>query len=310
MLDSLVVILAMALDIVAGEMPAFMHPVVWMGRLLGFGVRLGPRRGRVVPFLFGAVLLITVSTLFGLVAFALMKYLRAENPLAYVVTGGILLKSCFSVRGLARAASRVKANLIRNDLEQARIDLRSLVSRDTEKLDEQSVIGATVESVAENTSDSFVAPIFWFLLLGLPGAMVYRVVNTADAMIGYRGKFEFLGKFTARADDVLNLVPSRVTGLLLVVASWGARLDVRRSWHIMCRDHRRTESWNAGWPMSAMSGSLNVRLEKPGHYVLGDAVKSLLPETINESVRLMSVSVAVWTIAVLVGKGVSIAIAG
>lgn len=309
MLDILVLVLAIVLDLVVGEMPAPAHPVVWMGRLLGLGIRFGPRRGRAAPFFFGFALVVVVAVLFGGAIFVLMKYLRAENSLVYVMVGVPLLKSCFSVRELARAARRVKVSLTKDDIYHARLNLRSLVSRDTKNLDELAIVGATVESVAENTSDSFVAPLFWFAVFGLPGAFVYRVANTADAMVGYHGEFEYLGKFAARFDDVLNFVPSRLTGLLVIAASWVARLDVRRSWLIMRRDHGLTDSWNAGWPMSAMAGSLNVRLEKANHYELGDAVKSLIPEAIDESLRLMFLSVAVWAMAVLAAKGVLIVIA-
>lgn len=308
MLDILVLLLAVAFDLVVGEMPPAGHPVVWMGRLLGLGVQIGPRRGRVVPLVFGTALVVMVSVLFAGAAFVLMKYLRTTSPLAYVLAGGFLLKSCFSIRELARAAMRVKRSLLIDDIHQARLKVRSLVSRDTTNLDAPSIIGAAIESVAENTSDSFVAPVFWFVLLGLPGAFAYRVANTADSMIGYHGDFEYLGKFAARLDDVLNFLPSRVTGLLLVGATWVARLDFKKSWHIMRRDHGLTESWNSGWPMSAMAGSLNVRLEKADHYQLGDADKALTPRAIDESVRLMGLSVTVWVIVVLIAKGVPVAV--
>ncbi|MDO8472994.1 MAG: cobalamin biosynthesis protein [Dehalococcoidia bacterium] len=304
MLDVLVLLFAVAFDLAAGEMPAVLHPVVWMGRLLRLGVLLGPRRGKAGQFIYGAALVFFVILLFGGAAFTLMRFLRTVNPAVYVVAGGILLKSCFSIRELARAAKRVKESLLQNDIPQARVNVRSLVSRETASLDAPAIVGAAVESVAENTSDSFVAPIFWFVLLGIPGAFIYRVANTADAMIGYHDDFEYLGKFAARLDDVLNFVPARATGLLLVAASWVSRLDVGGAWHIMLRDHGLTESWNAGWPMSAMAGSLNVRLEKAAHYKLGDAVKALTPQLIDDSVRVMSFAVAIWLLAAIGLEGV------
>jgi adenosylcobinamide-phosphate synthase len=131
-------------------------------------------------------------------------------------------------------------------------------------------VAATIESVAENASDSFVAPLFWFALLGLPGAVFYRAVNTLDAMIGYRGKYEWLGKTAARLDDALNFVPARITAGLLLAAAWLQRRDVRRAMRILARDGSRTETPNAGRPMAAMAGVLGVELTKPGHYRLGD----------------------------------------
>ena len=126
-----------------------------------------------------------------------------------------------------------------------------------------------MESVAESTCDSLVAPLFYFLLLGVPGAIGYRVVNTLDSMIGYHGKYEYLGKFAARLDDVLNFIPARLTALLLVLAAFVMKRNGRKAWQTALREHAKTESPNAGWPMAAMAGALDVRLEKVGHYQLG-----------------------------------------
>ena len=127
------------------------------------------------------------------------------------------------------------------------------------------LVSATVESVAENTSDSFVAPLFYFLLLGIPGAIAYRVVNTLDAMVGYHGEYEYLGKFASKLDDVLNFIPARLTALLLVVAAFLSKRSASASWRVALSDHSKTESPNAGWPMAAVAGALNVQLETVGH---------------------------------------------
>jgi adenosylcobinamide-phosphate synthase len=172
--------------------------------------------------------------------------------------------------------------------------MRSLVSRDTSELEKTSLVAATVESVAENTCDSFVAPLFYFLFLGLPGAIAYRVCNTLDAMIGYHGEYEYLGKFAARVDDVLNFIPARLTALIMVVATCLSRKDMGRAWSIMLRDHNKTESPNAGWTMAVAAGALNMQLEKAGHYRLGDAGASLSPRTISSGVEIMKMSVLLW----------------
>ena len=125
----------------------------------------------------------------------------------------------FSIKGLRRAAFKIKNLLQDDDLDKTRFELRALVSRDTAGLPRPLLASAAVESVAEGTCDSLVAPLFYFLLLGVPGAIGYRVVNTLDAMIGYHGKYEYLGKFAARLDDVLNYIPARLAALLLVLAA-------------------------------------------------------------------------------------------
>src|SRR5262249_31646910 len=143
-----------------------------------------------------------------------------------------------------------------------------------------------IESVAENLSDSLVAPLFYYLIGGLPGALAYRAANTLDAMIGYHGEYEALGKTAARLDDLLNLIPARLSGLLITTA---ASLGLGDGWSALMtiwRDRARTESPNAGWPMSAAAGALRVRLEKVDHYVLGGEYPDPSPEDVRRAVRL------------------------
>jgi adenosylcobinamide-phosphate synthase len=218
------------------------------------------------------------------------------GSVAYVVVGGLLLKTTFSFRELRRAALGVKRYLLEKKLDKARLELRSLVSRQTRALTRPQVVSATVESLAENTSDSLVAPLFYFLLFGVPGAVAYRVVNTLDAMVGYHGKYEYLGKFASRVDDVLNFIPARLTGWLLVLASFFTRGETRASWQTMLSGHARTESPNAGWPMAAMAGGLNVPLEKAGHYRLGGAGARLVPETIDAALKLVLITALSWVV--------------
>ena len=140
-------------------------------------------------------------------------------------------------------------------------------SRST-RLDAGLVSAAAIESLAENASDAIVAPWLAFMVAGLPGAYAYRAVNTLDAMVGYHGQYEYLGKPAARCDDLLNLVPARLTAILMIAS---ALLDgtAQSAWRTMLHDHSATASPNAGWPMAAMAGALQVRLEKIDHYVLG-----------------------------------------
>ena len=184
----------------------------------------------------------------------------------------LLLKCTFSLRGLIGAALGVARALEVGNLEEARRRVAThLVSRPTEELSLPHVASATVESVAENLTDGVVAPLFFFLLFGLPGAWVYRVVNTADAMWGYReGDLEYLGKPAARLDDLLNWVPARLAAIGIVLGALirGRRVAVH-AWQTMWSEHGRTASPNAGWTMAAMAGALGVALEKPGAYRLG-----------------------------------------
>lgn len=290
----IILLLALAIDLTVGEYPRLLHPVVGMGKVISLGLRIAPRRGRWAQFIYGAVVVILTIALFALPAYFLLSYLRGLNTVAYIVVAALLLKSTFSLKELRRAALRVKHLLDRGNLNRARVEMKALVSRDTSQLDEPHLVSATVESVAENSSDSFIAPLFYFLLFGLPGAIGYRVVNTLDSMIGYHGEYEYLGKFAARLDDGLNFIPARLSGLLIVAAAYLCRKDGRNAWQVMLRDHGNTESPNAGWPMSAAAGALRTRLEKVGHYRLGNANSPLSSQLILPGVRLMEVSALLW----------------
>jgi adenosylcobinamide-phosphate synthase len=172
--------------------------------------------------------------------------------------------------------------------------LKSLVSRDTTQLSQSQVISAAVESSAENICDSFVAPLFYFLILGVPAAIAYRIINTFDTMIGYHERWEYLGKFSARLDDVANFIPARLTALIIVLAALICRKNISQAWHIMLRDHKKTESPNAGWTMSAIAGALEVQLEKAGHYKLGDNHLALSLNTIDASRQIIAVTAIIW----------------
>ncbi|MFH1485507.1 MAG: adenosylcobinamide-phosphate synthase CbiB, partial [Chloroflexota bacterium] len=214
--------------------------------------------------------------------------LRHVSTPAYMVVGVYLLKSSFAVRELGREALRVGGSLGRGALGEAQQVLQSLVSRDTSGLSPEMAASAAVESVAENTTDGFVAPWLAFALFGLPGAVAYRAVNTLDSMIGYHGHYEYIGKAAARLDDFLNFIPSRLAALLIVVSACSRGLAAaRRAWHLMLRDRGKTGSPNAGWTMSAMAGALGVQLQKVDYYKLGEPLHPIAAADIEDAVRMM-----------------------
>ncbi|MFH0942082.1 MAG: cobalamin biosynthesis protein [Chloroflexota bacterium] len=299
---------ALLLDIGFGEPANAVHPVAWLGKLISLEMKLAPAKSRAWQFAYGAVAVpVTVATATAL-AFWLVAYLRTLNPWLYIFAGGLLLKFTFSLRGLIQAAMKVRRPLQTNRLPEARRSLSALVSRDTASLDEGQVVAATASSVAENSSDSFVAPLFYFGLFGLPGAVAYRVINTFDAMIGYRGRWEYLGKFAARLDDAANLIPARLSALIMVLAAPLCRMSPGRAWRTLVRDHGKTESPNAGWPMSALAGALEVPLEKPGHYRLGDNLRALAPGTIDRAIILACATAGIWSAALITAEVVKLAI--
>lgn len=278
--------LALAIDALFGEYPAAAHPVVWMGSCISFLEARAPWGSRARELAWGALMALAVPALFALGGLAVAAGAR-HLGWAGIALEALALKSTFSLRELGRAGARVRIALQRGGLDEAREGLRSLCSRDPSQLSSAQLTAATIESLAENASDSVVAPLFWYLVLGLPGALAYRAANTLDARIGYHGRTEWLGKIAARLDDLWNLLPARLTALFLLLAGplWGG--DARRGARALLRDGAKTESPNAGRPMAAMAGLLGVELEKVGHYRLGEPLEPLRPEAIGTAWRLV-----------------------
>ncbi len=283
------VLLALILDGVLGDPPSRFHPVAWLGTAIGIAKYRAPRRGRVLPFLYGAGIMIIGVLLVAVVGFSLFQLMRLlPLPIQWLVEA-YLLKLTLSLRGLARAAKQVQHALDAKELADAReLVGRHLVSRDTSRLTAYEVTAAAVESVAENASDSVVAPLFFYALGGLPAALVYRFINTADSMLGYHDEdHEWLGKVPARVDDVVNFIPARLTALLLIFASVFLRNKTRLAWQVWRKEARFTESPNAGQPMSAMAGALGIELEKFGYYRLGAGHPFPIPADISKAIRLL-----------------------
>lgn len=288
-LETALGILAAALlaDRLLGEYPTPLHPVVWVGQTVSALLRVAPGRGWWRQVLFGAALALGLSSLAGALTWRGLR-LVAGWQVFEVLLGTFLFKATFAVRALDEAAGRVQRTVQDGDLGKAREALRSLCSRDPSQLGPDALLAGTIQSLAENASDSFVAPFFYYALFGVPGACVYRVINTLDAMVGYRDKYEALGKVSARLDDVVNWVPARLTAGLLLLAGRLAGKDAAGGWRILRRDGANTPSPNGGRPMAVMAGLLGVRLEKPGVYVLGDAQRPLTPVMVFEARRLVA----------------------
>lgn len=278
----LLLVAALLVDLLFGELPSRWHPVVWMGQTITWLERRAPRSGAARQLVAGAVMTAAVPLVFGGGAWWLLRLCEVAPPL-WLAVGTWLLTSTFAARALGAAGSCVAQALQQGSVDEARDALRSLCSRDPSALDEPHLVAATVESLAENASDSFVAPLFYYALFGIGGAVAYRAINTLDAMIGYHGRYEYLGKVAARTDDVVNFIPARLTAGLLLLAGSLLRKDARCGWAIWRRDAAATESPNAGRPMAVMAGLLRVRLEKVDHYRLGDAHMPLERTTIGEA---------------------------
>ncbi len=277
------VVLAAVFDLVIGEPPNAVHPVVWIGKLISLFERRRPRENPRAEFAWGLLTVCVVCVAVGVVAWGVARALRLLPMWVSLPVGAYLLKSLFTLNGLVGAGQTVRRALLANT-QTAREELKALVSRSRE-LTPPQIVSATVESLAENLTDSVLAPLLAFALFGLPGAAIYRAINTMDAMIGYHGEYEYFGKAAARLDDVVNWLPARLAGVVLCLAALTTR-GARAAITALRRDRRAVESPNAAWTMAPMAGALRVQLEKVGHYRLGLPERPLAPEIIGEASTL------------------------
>jgi len=290
-----ILISAVILDLLIGDPRWFPHPVVYMGKLIMVLEKVlrrlvtNERAGGII------LLVLTVSITVGL-AFALLKGAYAVSPYLGFAVAVILSWSCIAARSLHRESRLVAYALGMGDLAAARRYLSNIVGRDTAELDEPEIWRATVETVAENTSDGVIAPLFYLCLGGPVLAIAYKAINTLDSMVGYRNeRYLELGRASARFDDLANFIPARITGLLMVAAAPLLGLSAKNSWRIMRRDGRNHSSPNSGIPEAAVAGALGIRLGGTNLYAgkpvpkptIGDAIQQISQASWRGAVRLM-----------------------
>lgn len=304
-LPAAALMLALVADYWLGEPPVRWHPVVWMGHYLNCSAAFVlPAPGQAVnirdlkSFSLGAIVWCGGIAIV-LIASCAVQWLALQAPAwAEVLILGLALKPMLAW-AMLRSEVRAVGDALAVSLEAGRARLAFLVSRDTANLSASEVRESAIESLAENLNDSVVAPIFWFLIFGLPGAAVYRFANTADAMWGYKGmregkNWEWAGKWAARADDVLSWLPARLTAGLLILVAGGIR------WTRLRTEARKTPSPNSGWPMAAMALALGVCLRKPGVYTLNAQGREPRVDDIEKTIKYASkVLVALITCALL-----------
>lgn len=283
---------AAVVDLALGELPNRWHPVALLGRAAAYLDRLLTAEGQRDTATRGVLLTATAAGLAAGAALGVARGARGRGAAGFLLEA-LALKQTLSIRALFDHAGRVAARLEAGDLAGARAAAAMMVSRRTDDLPPGLVASAAIESLAENLSDSVVAPAWWYLAAGLPGAAAYRAVNTLDAMVGYRSRGRF-GMVPARLDDVLNWVPARLTAASLVLAR---PLPAVRRVSRLVRDARSTPSPNAGWPMAAMAHILGVRLEKLEHHVLHAAGREPGAADIRRAQRAGALAVAATALA-------------
>ncbi|MCI6639206.1 MAG: adenosylcobinamide-phosphate synthase CbiB [Pygmaiobacter massiliensis] len=288
-------------DLLAGDPAWLPHPVVGMGKLISF---LEKKLRRLFPVTAAgerAAGCLLVVLVLGVVAGVSVGCLWAVRRFIWVWAAlqAFFCGQCLAAKGLWQESSRVQQALAAGDLPAARKAVARIVGRDTEALSAQGVARAAVETVAENTSDGVVAPLFWFMLAGAPGALCYKAVNTMDSMVGYRNdRYRYFGTAAARLDDLANLLPARLAALCMVAAAPVVGLSGKGAFRIFCRDRYCHKSPNSAQTESACAGALGVRLAGSASYFgklvekpyIGDDTRPIEPEDIHRANRLMVVS--------------------
>lgn len=289
------IILAVLLDIIIGDPYSFPHPVKLMGRIISFEEKLAREITTSKKGLkFAGLIIVIINISLGFIApYLLLKFIK-QYKVIYTIVNTYLIYTCIAAKCLRDEAMKVSKALDMG-IEEARTRLSYIVGRETKNLSEEEIIRATVETVAENTSDGVIAPLLYIILLGAPGGLAYKFINTMDSMLGYMNeKYIDLGCFPARVDDIFNYIPARVTGLFMCLSSIG-RFNLKDGFRIMIRDRKNHKSPNCAYPEGAVAGLLGIQLGGNNYYhgklvekpTIGDKIKVIVKKDIENTIEIM-----------------------
>ena len=301
-------IIAFLIDTIIGDPRTQYHPVVLMGKLIALLEHCFYRADDSdnKKFVMGIILVIITLLISYEVAAAIMM-LSYKIPFSWgsAAVGGLLLSFTISPNSLAKAGKGIYALLIMGELTEAREKVGWIVGRDTKDLDDAEIARATIETIAENTVDGIIAPLFFFVLGGVPLAVLYRAANTMDSMIGYKNeKYLYFGRGAAKLDDVLNYIPARITAMLFLFSALILGFDYRNAYRIMQRDAAKHPSPNGGYAEATMAGALHIRLGGMNSYFgrksfrayMGDAMVLIVPQHIMAAIRMMYTATVLFII--------------
>jgi adenosylcobinamide-phosphate synthase len=296
----LIFFLAFLIDVVFGEFPDRFHPTVWIGKTIAYFKPKfkseNPRTEKINGVILCLLVILVVAVPVGLLLFGIRLF---TGRIPYIIVSAILLETTFAIKCMRQYTVPIAEAVKNKDIDKARKGLYYIVRRNPNELNEQQIVSAAVESIAESTTDGITTPFFFFALFGVPGAFAFRVINTLDSTVGYKDPENInIGWFSANLDTIANYVPARLTAMLMVAAAAVLGENWRESWRILQRDKAKTRSLNAGWTMSAMAGALGVQLEKSGHYTLGDK-GDISPEHIRRALRVMELTAVMFGVVVI-----------
>ncbi len=296
-LESIVVIgLAILLDLTFGDPKNRYHPTAWIGNLIGI-ITTRMKNENYILEKFGGIFIVLIPVCISVIVLSSLNFsidlisVESLSILISIISGIVLFKMTIAIKGMEKHALAVLDSIQKNNLDQARTNLSMIVKRNTKNLDKNHILSGTLESLSENIVDGITGPMFYFAIFGLPGAFVYRIINTVDSMVGYKTQmFKNLGWFGANCDNILNYIPSRLTGLTIVLGSMLLGHDWKNCYEIFKRDGKKTDSPNAGYPMAAFAGALGTKFEKLEHYSLGTGENEITSKKVKDAIILMKVT--------------------
>ena len=293
------IIAGFILDLIFGDPHWLPHPICLIGNLIGFiegnlRPRLEPNKNALL--LGGALMVVIVLVISFAVPMAILLAAAMVSPWLAFALETLMCYQIFATKCLRDESMKVYDALHNNDLADARVKLSWIVGRDTKNLDEEEITKGAVETVAENTADGIIAPMFYMFLGGVPLAFLYKGINTMDSMVGYKNdKFLYFGRCAAKLDDVANLIPARITGLVMIAAAFLVGLDGKNAWKIFWRDRYNHLSPNSAMTESVTAGALNIQLGGDHFYfgklvhkvTIGDNIRPVCPEDIKKTNNLL-----------------------
>ncbi|WP_455645938.1 cobalamin biosynthesis protein [Methanosphaera sp.] len=295
--------LAVLIDLLLGEVPNKIHPVIYMGNVIS---RL---KNYLPPTRFsGLLIILTTNFVFATITFFIILITLFVNIWLYIIVASLILSTTFSINFLIKSVRDIQTDLA-TDINKARKSMSYLVSRNTEELTESRITSAAIETLSENITDSITAPLFYTavfafpfsMIIAIPIAVIYRVSNTMDAMLGYKTKELInIGRYPAKLDDILNYIPARITGYYIILAAFLLRYDYKQSYSIMKDFALKTPSPNSGYSMAATAGALNITLTKEGVYELGYGTDELTGEKITEAINITKVTSILFIITIFI----------
>ena len=295
----MIIVLALAIDFVIGEVPNAIHPLRWMGNTVAFLDIHIKRRNPAGTKIKGFLSYLFVLAVFGGIAVLLLALIHIYlGEIVWIVATAVLFKIVFAISSFRRHCRPIEKDLIAGDTEEAAKKVQMIVSRKTKGMDAPHIASSCTETVSENYVDSVVSPVTYFGLLGILGGYMFRCANLMDAMWGYRNEnYGDLGFFVAKFDDVLGFVTSRISPVFITIGAFLMGMDWRAAIPAARREHGKTPSPNSGWPMTAFAAALGISMEKEGVYVMGTGDLPTVDD-IRRSYRLLELSSIIYILLV------------